>query len=420
MSTDAIPLGPEDRAILGLESDTVAGHTCKVVVLGPGAPSLDALRARIADRLELTPALRRRLGGTARDPAWVPDEAFELSDHVVACRSDAPLEDARLPGLVAELFAERLDRARPLWRIDVAPLAGGGAALVWRLHHAVADGTTAMRYARLLLWADPQASAPAAAAPSTGDHEADQARRRGHLAAFLHREFARGRGASPFDGRIGTRRAIAFAATPLTELHDAAHALAGATINDGVLAVLAGALRRWVEDQHGSLGDVRAKVPVSLHHEGDDAGNRDSFFTLPLPLNEPDPVARLHAVSAATAARKAGHDAEELDEIHRELAGVSPRMEAFCEQLERSPRRFALSVSNVPGPRSAVSVLGAPVDQLYSIAEIGERHALRVAVVSCAGTLGFGFCADPAIVAGLDSLAAGAEAEAAALIAAQR
>lgn len=417
MGGAAIPLGPEDRAILDLECETVAGHTCKLVVLGGGAPDVDGLRELIGQRLELTPALRRRLGGTTTDPAWVADDRFDVADHVVAADAAGPLDRAGLNALTANLFAERLDRERPLWRIDVASLEGGGGALVWRLHHAVADGTTAMRYARLLLWGEPDQPTQAPHPHAPRDEQQDDARRRGHLGAFVRREYARGRTPSPFDGRIGTERRVAFATAPLAELHEAAHGLAGATVNDGVLAILAGALRHWLQAEHGSLGQVRAKVPVSLHHEGDDAGNRDSFFTLPLPLNEPDAVARLRAVAEATAARKAQHDAEEIEGLHRELAHVSPRLSAFCDTLERSPRRFALNVSNVPGPRAGVSVLEAPVEELYTLAEIGERHALRVAVVSCAGTLGFGFCADPAIVSDVDALAAATEAEAEALLA---
>ena len=411
MGDEAIPLGPEDRAILDLESETVAGHTCKLVVLGRGAPGVEGLRALIGERIELTPALRRRLGGSPTDPAWVADEGFDVANHVVAAPAEGPLDRAGLNALTAALFAERLDRERPLWRIEVAPLEGGGAALIWRLHHAVADGTTAMRYARLLLWGEPDQPRPSPA-HAAGGHEQDNARRRGHLGAFLRREYARGKIASPFDGTIGTQRMVDFATAPLADVHDAAHELAGATVNDGVLSILAGALRRWIEASHGTLGDVRVKVPVSLHHEGDDAGNRDSFFTLPLPLNEPDPVARLRAVAEATAARKKGRDAEEVEDLHRELAHVSPHLQAFCETLERSPRRFALNVSNAPGPRSEVSVGDASVEELYSLAEIGERHAMRVAVVSCAGTLGFGFCADPAIVSDVGALASATEAEA--------
>ncbi|MDQ3721315.1 MAG: WS/DGAT domain-containing protein, partial [Actinomycetota bacterium] len=208
----------------------------------------------------------------------------------------------------------------------------------------------------------------------------------------------------------------AFASVPLRELHDAAKRLAGATLNDAVLAVVAGALRCWLQRHHGQLGRVRIRVPVSLHEEGDDAGNRDSFFSVSLPLNEPDPVARLRAAQAATAVRKADHDAEQMDHLLRALGGISPRLGRFCARLEDSPRRFALSVSNVPGPPAPVTVLGAPVESVHSLAEIGERHALRVAVVSMAGRLGFGLCADPAIVEGLGEMAAGVEAEAEALV----
>jgi hypothetical protein len=104
-----------------------------------------------------------------------------------------------------------------------------------------------------------------------------------------------------------------------------------------------------------------------------------------------------------------------MDELLERLGQVSPKLRDLARQIEGSPRRFAVNVSNVPGPRTPVSVLGAPVTGLHSIAEIGERHALRVAVVSMAGTLGFGFCADPAIVADLDAMAQGVETETQAL-----
>ena len=177
-------------------------------------------------------------------------------------------------------------------------------------------------------------------------------------------------------------------------------------------------MRRWLEAHHGSLRGVRVRVPVSLHHEGDSAANLDSFFSLTLPLSAADPAERLREVHAATARRKASHDAVELREFLDEVGGVSPRMRSFCDRIEASPRSFALCVSNVPGPPEPVSLLGAPVEAIHSIAEIGEHHALRVAVVSLAGDLHFGLCADPAIVDDLDDLAAAIEAEAAELIAA--
>src|SRR5262245_26621554 len=118
---DAIPLAREDRAILELESATIAGHTCKVVVLGAGAPSLERLRAAIAERVAGAPPLTRRLGGDPAAPAWVPDAAFDAAQHVVTSPDAAPLDAAGLRAAVARLFAERLDRARPLWRIDALP-----------------------------------------------------------------------------------------------------------------------------------------------------------------------------------------------------------------------------------------------------------------------------------------------------------
>jgi hypothetical protein len=408
---EVIPLGPEDRTILAIEGPTVAGHTCKVISMGTGAPDIGDLRSAIARRLPDVPQLTWKLNGDDADPAWVTDPGFDLEHHVTAAELDAPVDAAGLTAEVARRFEQRLDRSRPLWQMELAP-THDGAALVWRIHHALADGTTAMRFANDLLFDTTTTSTSAPTShPSHPAQAADDQRRRQHLAGFLHREFARSHTRSPFDGRIGTRRVIAFATVPMQPLHDAAKAHCQATLNDAVLSVVAGALRRWVLAHHGHLGDVRVRVPVSLHHEGDGELNRDSFFSVALPLNEPDPLRRLLDVHNATKERKDDHDAETMDELLHGLGRVSPRLQELCRQIEGSPRRFAVNVSNVPGPRQTVSVLGAPVTGLHSVAEIGERHALRVAVVSLAGTLGFGFCADPAIVADLDAMARGVEDE---------
>jgi diacylglycerol O-acyltransferase len=101
-----------------------------------------------------------------------------------------------------------------------------------------------------------------------------------------------------------------------------------------------------------------------------------------------------------------------------DLRHLSPRIESLWEKVQRSPRRFALNVSNVPGPPSPVSIRGARVRKLHSLAEIGEHHALRVSAISYADRICFGLCADPAIVDDLETLATGIEAEAADLVAA--
>jgi diacylglycerol O-acyltransferase / wax synthase len=165
------------------------------------------------------------------------------------------------------------------------------------------------------------------------------------------------------------------------------------------------------------------KVPVSLHglppspgEEGSPPGNRDSFFCLDLPLGADDPLERLTEIRHATRVRKQDHDAQHLDAFLRRLGRI-PRLRQFAERLLANPRSFALNVSNVPGPHRPVRVLGVPVSALYSLAEIGEQHALRVAVVSLAGSLNFGLVADPTLLADVDRLADGMRAEAAALAA---
>ena len=292
--------------------------------------------------------------------------------------------------------------------------------LVWRIHHALADGTASMRFARLMLWDEEEHPEARAAAPG----RSSRGSRRGPPArppdgGLIDREFAASLHRSPFDGRIGGRRRIAIsevsAAGPPRRRAEAR----GATLNDAVLSVVAGAMRRWAHPSRRtrsarsgsgcrSASITRATTP----------SNRDSFFSVRLPLHEADPVERLRVVNRETTVRKERHDAEALEETVERLAHVSPRLAKIVGAIERSPREFAVSVSNVPGPREPVSILGAPVEALHSIAEIGFRHGLRISVVSLADRLFFGFNADPDLVPDLDAMAAGVEIEAAALIAA--
>lgn len=412
-----VPLRPADQAILDIECETIAGHTCKVIQIGGGALGIEQLRTRVGERIAGVPELVRRLGEEGGEPAWVPFEGFDLDRRITALGDGTPFSREQIPAAAARLFEQRLDRKRPLWQMDFGALDDGGAVLIWRIHHALADGTAAMRFARELLWDKPEElSGPGSPGPRRDQSHHDDARRRRHLAAMIEREFAETAHRSPFDGAIGTTRRIALATVELQPLHDAARRLAGATLNDAVLSIVGGSLRHWLEEHHGPLRGVRVRVPVSLHHEGDSAANLDSFFSLSLPLTVPSAVERLRAVEAATAARKSGHDAEELQSFLDGLGSTSPRLRALCDRAEASPRSFALSISNVPGPREPVSLLGSPVEAIHSIAEIGRRHALRVAVVSLAGELHFGFCADPAIVDDLEAMAQGVETEAALLV----
>lgn len=405
--TEPIPLSPEDLTILDLEGPTVVGHTCKVIRVGPPGVEFDALFGMVDRRVGDVPELRYRLSDDSGSPAWVADGDFQLEQHLTLAGDGTEIAPAEVPVLAAKLFARHLDRDRPLWAMDVFRLEDGGAAIVWRIHHALADGSTAMRFAREVLWHEDAGAAPPADPPA---RQADHARRRVHLTHVIEHEFGRSGGPSPFDGRIGAERAIAMTTVPLGELHDAAKRTTGATLNDAVLSVVAGAIGHWMgTHDHQDLGEIRVKVPVSLHQADGDAGNRDSYFTVPLPLGEPDPVARLEQIRDETAERKSEHEAEELDRLFQRFAHLSPRLGHFLTRVEANPRRFALNVSNVHGPTHPVKVLDSPVDSVHSIAEIARRHALRVSVVSVGDQLNFGFCADPDLVTDLDAMAEGAE-----------
>lgn len=442
-------LSDEDRAILDLESATIAGHTCKVFVLEPTAHAgarLEVLRRRIAGRLEDAPRLRQRLVPTplrVAAPVWVDDPRFDVANHVLPIADDGPIEAQRLPDLVAKLMRGRLDRSRPLWSLHVAELEDGGAALIWRIHHCMADGTAAVRLGAQMLW-DTDPDAPEMIATDWSPARVPgwwplllagiehRLRRLAHARppvlrapmkggpkrffATIRRELRPGTDRSPFDARrLTAERAVAFASAPLSDLKRIGRSAAGnATVNDVLLALIAAGLRYWMEAEGRAPTSLRAKVPVSLHGH-DQLANRDSFFCIELPLWEPEPAERLRLIHEATGIRKTQQDADALDAVFRGHSRTPIPLERFLARRADDPRVAALCVSNVPGPAAPIFVAGARVREFYSVAEIGERHALRVSAISLDGTLSLGFCADVTAVPHLGSIADGVRRELAVL-----
>jgi diacylglycerol O-acyltransferase / wax synthase len=302
----------------------------------------------------------------------------------------------------------------------VSPLAGARTALVWRIHHALADGVTAMRMARQVLL---EATPGGGAAPRRGSAErppgpppqtlASGLRRAAHLPQTLRQELGRRAVPSPLDRPVGPRREVAFVDAPLEELRRIGHAAPErATVNDVALSAVSAGLRAWLDQLGAPAEGLRAKVPVSLHQPGEpDTANRDSFMVVDLPLEQDDPLARLVAVARETRMRKRRHDAETLHTFFHDLSHLSRSLERHAEHWAMSPRVFTLNVSNVPGPPDPQSVLGAPLLELHSLAEIAHRHALRVAIVSASGRISFGLCADPDAIDGIDLVAHGIERE---------
>lgn len=436
-------LSAEDVEILKREAGPIRGHTCKVMVIEQprdGAlPTIEQLRASIAARLDAAPRMRQRLVYTplhAAGPVWLDDPEFDLERHVGRFPITEPVSRSQLEGVVADLMSRRLDPAHPLWELDVVELCEEGSmALIWRIHHCMADGTTCMRLGSEVFWSDsPDIEPPSAAAwipsPTPSGMSllvqglADRARIHRHgahsipswnslraSAAVVRRELGRSAAVTELARRAGSARRVAFAAAPLADAKRAGKAIdATITLNDVVLALVAGGVRAWLSHRHRPTDGIRAKVPVSLHRgqEGNGVANRDSYFVVDLPVDQPDPVKRLQQINWETRERKLGHDAETLYRL-----GAHP----LAARWSMSPRVFTFNVSNVPGPAHEVYVLGCRVRELYTLAEIAPRHALRVAVASAAGSLFFGLCADRDVVEDLHVLADGIERSADELLA---
>jgi diacylglycerol O-acyltransferase / wax synthase len=405
------PLDAEDARILALESGTVRGHTCKVIVIA-GERSADELREHLETRLQAVPRLTRRLDPAPGPPAWEDDPDFSLARHVT---EREPLDDAALRRLVANSMETALDRGRPLWAIDVAALAGDRTALVWRIHHALADGMTAMRMVRELLLDERAVEQPARRAghaeprPGLRHSLASAARSAAGVPGTFRQELGARAVRSPLDRAVSPRREVAFVDAPLDEVRRIGHSLPErATVNDVALCAVSAGLRAWLDELGAPAAGLRAKVPVSLHRPGEpDTANRDSFMFVDLPLEQDDPLARLAAVTHETRARKQRHDAETLHAFFRDLSHLSRSLERHAQEWAMSPRVFTLNVSNVPGPAGPQSLLGAPLLELHSLAEIAHHHALRVAIVSAAGRISFGLCADAEAIDDLSPIAQG-------------
>ncbi|HEX9416833.1 MAG TPA: wax ester/triacylglycerol synthase family O-acyltransferase [Gaiellaceae bacterium] len=445
-------LTPEDARILALESGAIVGHTCKVVIADREDDTVERLREQIARRIALAPLCRRRIAPTPfhlAAPAWVDDPEFDVRHHVRRHPTEGPVDRVRLREIVAALMSERLPRDRPLWAIDVVePLDDGRVAVIWRIHHAMADGQATMGIGSALLWSEspewPEAVAPpppaepvppaasllAAAATDHAQALAEAAFRvgRGLLSGerwresvaelarapqTIARELRPSHGPSPLDARIGRRRRVAFLDREFEEVHRAAHAWGcDVTVNDLILSVVAGGLRGWLEARHGKIGPLRVQVPVSMHHSDEEPGaipNRDSFINVELPVQEEDPVRRVLAINEQTRARKAEHDAEELYALFADVSHVSNSLFRLAHRLASNPHVFALSISNVRGPADELYLAGGRIREFYSLAEIAPHHALRVSAGSFGGRMSIGLCADADAVPDLPLLAEGME-----------
>lgn len=432
-------LSPLDASFLRVETPTAHMHIAWKGRFRPRPGSrpvtLEALRASVGARLRHAERFRQRLayppGGLA-EPVWVDDERFSVDEHVVALGEPGePLGRARFDELVDIVLSQPLDRTRALWRVHLAPrLEDGTVGVVMKVHHAMVDGKSAVELALLLLDADPDAPVPAAQdwspRPSPGatrlaleamaERSAESLRvagglartaaspaRSARLAGTLRRaalsvgeDLLRPAPASYVNVPIGARRTLVGHATDLRALLEV-KARHEATLNDVALTIVAGALRRLAHGRSEIPRAMKVMVPVDVREREEAAslGNRVSFVFVELPVNLHRPLERLEAIKAATRAFKRDGRADGSEAILTALGTLPEPLKDRAARLAASPRTYNLTVSNVPGPRFPVYLLGAELVEAFPVIPLPDGHALSIGIFSHCDTLYFSGYADP-------------------------
>ncbi|MCP2258694.1 acyltransferase, WS/DGAT/MGAT [Streptoalloteichus tenebrarius] len=445
-----------DASFLYLEDSTTPMHVGGVAILRRPRSGLDYERvlALIEQRLPLVPRYRQRVvhvpGRLAR-PVWVDDPDFDLTYHVRRSALPRPGSDAQLHELVARLMSRPLDHSRPLWEIYlVEGLARQHVAVVTKTHHAMVDGISAIDIGQVILdvsatpravpeelWMPEPAPGPlqlvldaAAEAVRSPGAVIDNVRSAAMDAAATARKVADAVGGlasalsaaarpapvSPLNIRISPQRRYAVARTALEDYRRVRSAHGG-TVNDVVLAVVAGALRNWLLSRGEvvtSSTTMRALVPVSVRDpEADPAtvptvGNKVSAYLVDLPVGEPNPVVRLHHVSHAMRAHKESGQSVAAGALVR-LSGLAPpTLHALGARVASSFSRriFNLVVTNVPGPQVPLYVAGARMVEMFPVVPLAKGQALSVGVTSYDGGVYFGLNADRDGMSDVDVLAA--------------
>lgn len=437
-----------DAAFLAREKAGARLHIASVTIFDGPAPSWDELREHVEARLHLVPRFRQRLAEVPLDQGravWVDDPHFNLRYHLRHAGLPAPGDDEQLKILAGRVFAHPLDRTKPLWEMWLVDrLAGGGFALIAKSHHALVDGISAVDLTQVLFDAehDPPPPPPAEHAwvarplPTPAQLLSDaiierathpQALALGARAALeLPRRFV-GRARdrlfdsgmlafagrtppvqTPLNAKVGPHRRYTWVDAELSELQAIKDSL-GCTVNDAVLAVVAGALGRYLRHRAIDTRDLvlRALVPIAVPADPEDAalGNAVRALAAPLPVGVEDPVAQLRMIGESLAELDETRDAVGARTL-TELDGLSsPTIMSQAARLAQRQQGYDLVVTNVPGPQVALYVLGRRLRALYPVVPIAERQALGIAVVSYDGRLGFGLLADYDALADIDVLA---------------
>jgi diacylglycerol O-acyltransferase len=430
-----------DNSFLAIEGPSAHMHVGVAMVFdaGPlmhpdGGVDIDRIRDYVTSRLHLIPRYRQRLAtvplGTRM--VWVDDDHFNIHYHVRHTSLPRPGDERQLKRLSARIMSQQLDRAKPLWEMWVVEgIEGERFALVAKTHHCMIDGISGVDLMAVLLSPTPEATIAEAPvwiprpAPGRAALLRDEWLRRlreplvlagelpcvlaepgtiitrvlesvGALGETLGAAFHQA-SETPFNRPIGPHRRFDWLAMDLGAVKEVKNRLGG-TVNDVVLATVAGALRHFLERRRINVEtlEIRANVPVSLRsvEERGTLGNRIALWMTDLPVAERDPLRRLSAVRATTARLKESKQTMGAEVLAAVSEWTSSTLLALAVQLSTRSRPFNLVVTNVPGPQIPLYLLGARLRECYPILNLLANQGLGVALFSYAGRLCWGFMAD--------------------------
>lgn len=436
-------LSAQDVGFLKIETPRCPFHVAALVVLTPPeqAPG-NYLRqlARKCGRLnEILPAFNKRL----QDPedlsaaAWIPADNYQAENHVFHYSLPAPGRMADLLQLVTRAHERALDRSRPLWELHlIEGLPGGRFALYCKTHHALVDGVGAMRMIQSLFSTDPGQkinlrTVRRAPARQHSHHSLfeqlggvakgvlEQYRAMPQLSRLLLHmgtDILKGNAdamrlpfTAPrtiFNTQLESRRSLSICDLPLKTVKRLARQHGG-TVNDVLLAICGGALRRYLQD-HAALPkeSLIVGMPMSLKASGDREGNRLSYIISPFFTDEKDDLRRLQRVIRTTRSAKAEMAAISVTaaEDFYALLMVPAVLLTITGNVERVRPAINGIFSNVPGSKSPLYLDGARMEALYPLSIITHGMGLNITVVSQADKLCFGIAACPSRQADIEQL----------------
>jgi len=440
-------LSAVDASFLAQEKQSSHMHVGALVIFDGPPPSREEFLAHLGARLQRVPRYRQRLAFPrleAGRPFWVDDPNFNLDYHVRHTALPKPGSADQLRELAGRIFSQRLDRSKPLWEVWIVHgLEDGHFALISKTHHALVDGVSGVDIATVLFDLTPVpdevdaddgwtpspvpsdvelvaegvvglAKTPfslAGRALGAIQHPGETIGRAREVAEALGEVVWAGMNPAPdvpLNVEIGPHRRVRWVQSRLGDFKEIKNALGG-TVNDAVLAVVAGALRRWLQDRGVRTEGVelRALVPVSIRSDDErgSLGNRIAAMRGPLPVYIDDPVERLRAVQEGMGQLKESKQALGAEVIAGLNEFAPPTLLAQASRLNFSTRLFNLIVTNVPGPQFPLYLLGREMQEIVPIAFLPENHALAVAIMSYNGKVDFGLLADYDALPDIDAFA---------------